>query len=371
MRRRAPRARRRPALTALFRGLHAAPSSLGLVGRPCVWRARLAPPLLLLLGLGAAAGAPCAAVFGGVDCGKAKPGLPQCVNGAFGGGWITLHTSVLGSGDGRKWQVGKKGTDVPHAIAQKLPDTDVFGGKWEPTQELGKARFNSCALVSSSSALRGRKLGGEIDAHEIVMRLNNAPTKGHEPDVGSRTSVRFTNEAYQGFREAGDEAVIGKWRDVVDAKRDKRLLSMMAKKLHPMNPAFTKYVDAGFMKAFKGEHPTSGFINLLLLAHVCARVDAYGFTGKSLKSWYFPKRKQFKGRPPPKKAWLREKSWTVDHWHVARRGEEPVGAVPTHGVPRGGGEARGARAGRRLLHELKGERRCMRDLADAGVVNLL
>jgi|AntAceMinimDraft_12_1070368.scaffolds.fasta_scaffold152852_1 hypothetical protein len=48
----------------------------------------------------------------------------------------------------------------------------------------GVARFKLCALVSNSGALKNSGLGGEIDAHEAVFRINNAPTKGYEKDVG-------------------------------------------------------------------------------------------------------------------------------------------------------------------------------------------
>lgn len=32
-----------------------------------------------------------------------------------------------------------------------------------------------------------------IDLHDIVLRFNHAPTKGHEKDVGSKTTIRVVN----------------------------------------------------------------------------------------------------------------------------------------------------------------------------------
>mmetsp|Transcript_2378 Transcript_2378/g.6050 ORF Transcript_2378/g.6050 Transcript_2378/m.6050 type:complete len:88 (+) Transcript_2378:148-411(+) len=42
------------------------------------------------------------------------------------------------------------------------------------------------------------------------MRINGAPTRGHEADVGGRTTHRFVNNAYVGWRE-GDEVLLSKW----------------------------------------------------------------------------------------------------------------------------------------------------------------
>lgn len=57
----------------------------------------------------------------------------------------------------------------------------------------GERNQRTCALVSSAGALKGSHLGPEIDSHDVVLRFNNAPTKGFEQDVGSKTTVRILN----------------------------------------------------------------------------------------------------------------------------------------------------------------------------------
>ncbi|KAG9341483.1 hypothetical protein JZ751_018978, partial [Albula glossodonta] len=47
-----------------------------------------------------------------------------------------------------------------------------------------------CALVTSSGHLRGGGRGDEIDRTECVIRMNDAPTKSFQQDVGRRTSLR-------------------------------------------------------------------------------------------------------------------------------------------------------------------------------------
>ncbi|XP_056628349.1 alpha-N-acetylgalactosaminide alpha-2,6-sialyltransferase 5b isoform X2 [Triplophysa dalaica] len=47
-----------------------------------------------------------------------------------------------------------------------------------------------CALVTSSGHMTGSNRGAEIDNTECVIRMNDAPTRGYEHDVGRRTSLR-------------------------------------------------------------------------------------------------------------------------------------------------------------------------------------
>mmetsp|Transcript_27337 Transcript_27337/g.82621 ORF Transcript_27337/g.82621 Transcript_27337/m.82621 type:complete len:332 (-) Transcript_27337:361-1356(-) len=48
----------------------------------------------------------------------------------------------------------------------------------------------SCAVVGSSAALLARRLGSEIDSHALVIRANQAPLRGYEAHVGTRTDLR-------------------------------------------------------------------------------------------------------------------------------------------------------------------------------------
>ena len=312
-----------------------------------------------------------------------------------------MHKTTVGRDDAKQFPPG---TFVTDDVMRALPDTDVFGVKWKPNQpkkELGNAKFRNCAIVSSSSTLKKKRLGKQIDENDVILRLNNAPTKGHEVDVGSRTTVRFTNEAYQGMREHVTEALVGKWH--IQNPRADRLPKMMAKKIHPINPRFMRYAEKNIEAVYK-EQPTSGFVCAVMLMHVCERVTAYGFTaGKTLKAWYFDKRPKNKNGPHKgKKFWLRNKSWQIDQWRFADMS-------PAVDVRKGGGGGGGARKeaaeerrrslspserssqrgeqqddeyggsdlspitrrSRTLLHNMKGERRCITDLANHGLLTLL
>ncbi|XP_019618498.1 PREDICTED: beta-galactoside alpha-2,6-sialyltransferase 2-like [Branchiostoma belcheri] len=63
-----------------------------------------------------------------------------------------------------------------------------------PEESLEKlVHFNSCAIVSSSHALRVHTYGQEIDSHDAVLRFNCAPTDKFEKFVGNRTDFRMIN----------------------------------------------------------------------------------------------------------------------------------------------------------------------------------
>ncbi|KAK9058651.1 hypothetical protein SSX86_023493 [Deinandra increscens subsp. villosa] len=55
------------------------------------------------------------------------------------------------------------------------------------------SKYKTCAVVGNSGILLKTNLGGLIDSHEFVIRLNNARTRGFEPSVGSKTSLSFVN----------------------------------------------------------------------------------------------------------------------------------------------------------------------------------
>ncbi|XP_040569980.1 beta-galactoside alpha-2,6-sialyltransferase 2 [Lepeophtheirus salmonis] len=58
---------------------------------------------------------------------------------------------------------------------------------------LNNTKFKTCALVGNAGSLIGSNLGGFIDTHDLVIRLNHAKTAGYEVDVGSKTDIRIVN----------------------------------------------------------------------------------------------------------------------------------------------------------------------------------
>jgi hypothetical protein len=54
-------------------------------------------------------------------------------------------------------------------------------------------RFATCAIISNSGSLLHSHFGNEIDAHDMVMRINHAPVVGFRRFVGVRTTFDICN----------------------------------------------------------------------------------------------------------------------------------------------------------------------------------
>eukprot|EP00966_Prymnesium_polylepis_P075021 1740378-Prymnesium_polylepis.1 len=63
------------------------------------------------------------------------------------------------------------------------------GVEWAKRPDL---RFDRCAVVGSGRVLRHKRLGSEIDAHDVVVHVNNVPDPEYREDAGSRTDILFT-----------------------------------------------------------------------------------------------------------------------------------------------------------------------------------
>ena len=59
-------------------------------------------------------------------------------------------------------------------------------------------RSDACAVVGGSGSLAGSGLGDEIDAHDAVFRIHDAPTQGHEQDVGAKTTFQVLSPFWAG-----------------------------------------------------------------------------------------------------------------------------------------------------------------------------
>lgn len=114
----------------------------------------------------------------------------------------------------------------------QLPSQDAFG--WVPG---GPRTIPSCALVANGGILKGLGLGEEIDSHSVVMRINEAPTKGYERDVGQRTTMRLATFEHSLFREKADEVVIGAWLNSANHAPLRLSLLPHALRLAPSRPA--------------------------------------------------------------------------------------------------------------------------------------
>ncbi|XP_064003926.1 alpha-N-acetylgalactosaminide alpha-2,6-sialyltransferase 3 isoform X7 [Pogoniulus pusillus] len=82
---------------------------------------------------------------------------------------------------------------IPFSNGQRQPLRTHYGYINVKTQEPLQLDCDLCAVVSNSGQMAGQKVGAEIDRSSCIWRMNNAPTKGYEEDVGKRTTVRVVS----------------------------------------------------------------------------------------------------------------------------------------------------------------------------------
>ena len=165
-------------------------------------------------------------------------------------------------------------------------------------RELGRsdgARLGRCAVVGSSGLLRRAPQGAAIDAHDAVIRMNAAPTRGWEAAAGARTTARFVN-APQGSAwadrvqetselppQVGDGELLmlmghlDDWATVAPARvRVAKLEKRFRKEC--VLPFFSEYERDEHKRAHGNSlTPTFGFEAIVHALYACESVDAYGF----------------------------------------------------------------------------------------------
>nr|XP_006824880.1 PREDICTED: alpha-N-acetylgalactosaminide alpha-2,6-sialyltransferase 3-like [Saccoglossus kowalevskii] len=155
-----------------------------------------------------------------------------------------------------------------------------------------------CAIVTSSGQLLGSGAGAEIDKNTCVIRMNTAPTRGYEKDVGTKTTLRmfsFVNlqqqlfEKEQFFEQEGITGTFVIWSTTV-----KEILSMVEEeslRLLKQYPSLDLYIssfeqmdfadrvfrqETGQDRAASGSWLSTGWYTLLLALTMCEHVKVYG-----------------------------------------------------------------------------------------------
>jgi len=74
------------------------------------------------------------------------------------------------------------------APGQLLPEDD--------SDVIREEKYKRCAVIGNSGHLLATEYGPTIDSFDAVIRLNQAPTLGYRPHVGSKTTFRLLNRAW-------------------------------------------------------------------------------------------------------------------------------------------------------------------------------
>ncbi|XP_067281765.1 CMP-N-acetylneuraminate-beta-galactosamide-alpha-2,3-sialyltransferase 1-like isoform X2 [Pseudorasbora parva] len=184
-------------------------------------------------------------------------------------------------------------TEVVDTLFSLFPDEEHYS-------DAGPDRCRTCAVVGNSGNLLRSNYGQLIDSHDFVIRINKAPIKGFEKDVGSKTTHRILYPESAVDLENSTHLVLLpfkikdlRWlisvfttrhishtyinvRSTVNADREKVMI---------IHPAFIKYIYESWLQKH-GKYPSTGFITLIFALHICDQVSVFGFGAKSDGHWH-------------------------------------------------------------------------------------
>ncbi|XP_019386834.1 PREDICTED: CMP-N-acetylneuraminate-beta-1,4-galactoside alpha-2,3-sialyltransferase isoform X3 [Crocodylus porosus] len=174
------------------------------------------------------------------------------------------------------------------------------------TPALDSLSCRRCIIVGNGGVLANKSLGLKIDEYDIVVRLNSAPVKGFEKDVGGKTTLRITYpegaiqkmEQYEKdslFVLAGFKWQDFKWLKYIVYKEKvsaadgfwKSVATRVPREPHEiriLNPYFIQeaafsFIGLPFNNGLmgRGNIPTLGSVAITMALHNCDEVAVAGF----------------------------------------------------------------------------------------------
>ena len=177
---------------------------------------------------------------------------------------------------------------------QKRTAAHVLRASTAPQQK----RFASCAVVGTSGTLLSDKLGGEIDAHDAVLRVNVHPKARGDAavtqlakHVGRRSTWHLASAAFHSEirrpysrSHAADEQtlLICEFQTVIGSCFVELMhLSAASTHAHMVNPLLFyelhELMRNGGARKGAGRIPTTGLLAVAVAMRSCDRVDVYGY----------------------------------------------------------------------------------------------
>uniref|UniRef100_A0AAY4DKN4 CMP-N-acetylneuraminate-beta-1,4-galactoside alpha-2,3-sialyltransferase n=1 Tax=Denticeps clupeoides TaxID=299321 RepID=A0AAY4DKN4_9TELE len=173
--------------------------------------------------------------------------------------------------------------------------------------ELDRLSCKRCIIMGNGGILSNKSLGSIIDKYDVIVRLNQAPVKGFEKDVGSKTTLRITypegafqkTDSYEKdslFVFSAFKPLDFKWlRHIVFKERLRGIegfwksvansVPKQPSEMRILNPYFIQEAAFKFIGLpmnngvmGKGNIPTLGTVAITMALHNCDEVAVAGFS---------------------------------------------------------------------------------------------
>ncbi|XP_067845971.1 alpha-N-acetylgalactosaminide alpha-2,6-sialyltransferase 3 isoform X2 [Heptranchias perlo] len=168
------------------------------------------------------------------------------------------------------------------------------------TQQPLRLYCDFCSVVSSSGQMLGQQAGRAIDQSACVWRMNNAPTKGFETDVGTRTSVRVVSHTsvpllqqrqwhyfgesngtvyvvwgpYRNMRRDGKGATYNELRQIARNYPQAKIYVTTEERMNYCDKIFK--LETGKDRVLSGTYLSTGWFTLVLAMDVCHKIHVFG-----------------------------------------------------------------------------------------------
>ncbi|KAK6484621.1 alpha-N-acetylgalactosaminide alpha-2,6-sialyltransferase 3-like [Huso huso] len=174
-----------------------------------------------------------------------------------------------------------------------------------PKQEPLKLYCDLCSIVSSSGQMLGREAGSAIDQSSCVLRMNNAPTKGFEEDVGRKTTVRVVSHTsvplllqkqqyffgqandtiyiiwgpLRNMRQDGKGIVYNMLRQVIENYPQAKIFVTTEERMNYCDKVFKE--ETGKDRIQSGSYLSTGWFTLVLAMDMCRDIHIYGMINET------------------------------------------------------------------------------------------
>ncbi|XP_015725843.1 alpha-N-acetylgalactosaminide alpha-2,6-sialyltransferase 3 isoform X1 [Coturnix japonica] len=189
---------------------------------------------------------------------------------------------------------------IPFSNGQRQLLRTHYGYVNVKTQEPLQLDCDLCAIVSNSGQMAGQKVGAEIDKSSCIWRMNNAPTKGYEEDVGKRTTIRVVSHTsvplllknpeyffketnstlyviwgpFRNMRKDGNGIVYNMLKKAVDSYPTAKIYVTTEKRMSYCDAVFKK--ETGKDRVQSGSYLSTGWFTLILAMDACYGIHVYG-----------------------------------------------------------------------------------------------
>ncbi|XP_065827928.1 CMP-N-acetylneuraminate-beta-galactosamide-alpha-2,3-sialyltransferase 1-like [Oscarella lobularis] len=238
----------------------------------------------------------------------ADPNLPPVIRSKYHSDvkvMLTENTKTLDPKIGNWWRhlqpfkSDRDFTELANDLFTVIPGADPF---------LPSISCRRCAVVGTAGNLRGAGHGKEIDSFDAVIRMNSAPIKGYENDVGTKTTYHLVYpESALSYGGEGKLVLFPfkvldiEWlRSVFSTHHISRGWTRVPTHVNTdasngmvIHPEFIHYVSKTWFEG-KGRWTSAGGLALIWALHVCNEVDVFGFGRNKYGNWdhYYDKRER-------------------------------------------------------------------------------